>query len=109
MKNLVRPFVLMSVALFVATGSAAAAPDKPLKTIPVDAVIEKISFEGVGLLDQALILGRIDIQPGDTLTIERVERIPARLKTLVKPHAFAYKAGSKPGRVVLSISNAEGC
>lgn len=109
MNNAARLFGSLSLALVLTAGTAMAASNQPLKRVPVDAVIEKVDFEEVQLLDQALILGRIGIRPGDTLTTERVAQIPARLRTLAKPPAFGYKAGSKPGFVILSIRNAEGC
>lgn len=102
MKNVVRLCASASLALLM-TVTVAAAPGKALKTIPVNGIIEKITFENTGALDQALVLGWIDTRPGDFLTRERAERIPARLKTLATPRTFTYKAGSTPGRVILSI------
>ncbi len=97
----------MSLALVLTTGSATAAPDKTLKTIPLFAMVEKITFDNVGIVDQTLILGLIDTRPGDFLTSERIALIPARLRAFATPHTFTYKSGSKPGQVVLSISS--GC
>lgn len=116
MKNAVRFSACAGLALMMTT-AVLAAPDKPLKAIPFRvaaegaavkaipyyAVVERITFENVELLDQALVLGWIDTRPGDILTPERIERIPARLRTLASPRSFTYKAGSKPGQVILSI------
>jgi|CXWL01.1.fsa_nt_gi outer membrane protein assembly factor BamA len=102
MKNIVRLFASAGLALLMTT-AVAAAPGEALKTIPQNGIIEKITFENTGALDQALVLGWIDTRPGDFLTRERVERIPARLKTLGTPRTFTYKAGSKPGQVILAI------
>lgn len=102
MKNVVRLLASAGLALLMTT-AVAAAPDKPLSTIPVNGIIEKITFENTGVLDQALVLGWIDTRPGDFLTSERAERIPARLKTLGTPRTFTVKEGSKPGQVILAI------
>lgn len=103
MKNVVRLFASVGVALLATAAIASAASDKPLKTSPVSGIIEEITFENTGALDRALVLGWIDTRPGDFLTRERAERIPARLKALATPRTFTYKAGSKPGQVILAI------
>ena len=71
MKNVVRLFASLGLALLMTT-AVAAAPDKPLKTTSVNGIIENITFENTGVLDQALVLGWIDTRPGDFLTRERL-------------------------------------
>ena len=103
MKTVVRLLASASLALLMTTAAASAAPEKAIVTTPVNAILEKITFENAGLLDQTLVLGWIDTRPGDFLTPQRLARIEARLKTLGNPRTFSYKSGSKPGQVVLSI------
>ncbi len=110
MKSTLGQLSLVSFALALSTGSATAAPAKKAAIrIPIDSVIEKVSFEKASLLDQALVLGRINVEPGEVLTQERAQQIARSFRLLAPQHGFSYKAGSKPGLVVLLISAATGC
>ncbi|MEP7367070.1 MAG: hypothetical protein ABI972_27740 [Acidobacteriota bacterium] len=79
--------------------------------VSTTAVIESIQFDGVAGPDQAVILERIAVRKGDTLSVETRRRIGRELnhgeKVGENGLTFSYKPGSRPGTATLVISN--GC
>ncbi|MEO8361353.1 MAG: hypothetical protein ABI672_15075 [Vicinamibacteria bacterium] len=97
---------LLSLAVLLPGPSAVAAEKQRTAPSPMNSVVEKISFENVSPLNQWIVLSKVggELEPGRMMTPEAARTLARRLKDLPAGHTFSYKAGSRPGRIVLAIS-----
>ncbi|MPY90393.1 MAG: hypothetical protein GEU99_21035 [Luteitalea sp.] len=95
-------FLLTSAPAQGQTGrlAAQAAP----ADVPFSAIVETIEFNDVSQETQKLVLDRIGVRPGDTLTVEARRRIARELRTVQKGMTFTYKSGAQLGTATLIIS-----
>lgn len=79
--------------------------------IPANPAVETISFEGLSAEQQGVILRRISLRAGDTLSAEARQRVAGELsaigRELGKTLTFSYKRGTKFTSVKFVIS--DGC
>ena len=104
-------FSIVAISLLVVPASQLFAA--PARSLPAEAVIEAVLFEGIEMSDQRAVLDRIGVKVGDRLDARTRQRIGQRLNLSADARLFSYsdrgltfsdRPGSRAGKVVLVIS-----